>query len=102
MWLRILGNTSPSAVSSVQAHLAAVGCNGREIAQAHLAAIGCKGLIKGLTKEDLRSWPTLTSRGEPPDGEKNNHEKSKYTISAFPALPLRVGRAVRTILVPRA
>ena len=57
---------------------------------------------QSLTEVDLCSWPTLTSRGEPADGEKNNHEKLKCTISAFPVLPLRVGRADRTILVPRA
>ena len=32
-------------MSCARAHLAAVGCNGQEIARAHLAAIGCNGLI---------------------------------------------------------
>ena len=31
--------------SEVQAHLAAVGCNGQEISWVHLAAIGCNGLM---------------------------------------------------------
>ena len=31
-------------MSCARAHLAAVGCNGQEIARAHLAAIECNGL----------------------------------------------------------
>ena len=40
-------------MSCARAHLAAVGCNGQEIARAHLAAIGCNGLTIWL--------PTVTS-----------------------------------------
>ena len=33
-----------SSGSEVRAHLAAIGCKGKEISRAHLAAIGCNGL----------------------------------------------------------
>ena len=58
---------------------------------------------RSLTVVDLRSWPTL-SRPEtkPPDGEKN----SNMHYISLPSSTIKgwgvVGRADRTIVVPRA
>ena len=46
----------------MQAHLAAIGCNGQEISRAHLAAIGCNGLKRIWYMVDLLNGEEKTRR----------------------------------------
>ena len=43
----------------MQAHLAAIGCNGHEISRAHLAAIKYNGLMYHILVETLENAPRL-------------------------------------------
>ena len=62
---------------------------------------------RSLTEMDLCSWPTLSRPGaNPPTERKNNNNKIKIHYIGLLSFTVKgggvVGRADRTILVPRA